>query len=241
MKRRTEDKFKSGIYVIYNTLNQKKYVGKAVNIYRRMKHHVTSLNTKNKDENPHLINAWHKYGRNAFEYYVVEYIDLENVEELNEVLSNRELFWMKELDSLNPEKGYNLRYDSKGKCFVSEETREKCRKSQIKRFESLEEREKLSKASIKAHLDNLESFENAKIKLAYANRKYRIAKCDKITGKIIKIYEIIKDISDENPEYYLQAIKGCCQGTKNSYKGFRWHYVDLEKDELILKGKFTNN
>ena len=128
---------------------------------------------------------------------------------------------MKELDSLNPEKGYNLRYDSEGKCFVSEETREKCRKSQIKRFESLEEREKLSKASIKAHLDNPESFENAKIKLAYANRKYRIAKCDKITGKIIKIYEIIKDISDENPEYYLQAIKGCCQGTKNSYKGFR--------------------
>ena len=34
---------------------------------------------------------------------------------------------MKELDSLNPEKGYNLRYDSEGKCFVSEETREKCR------------------------------------------------------------------------------------------------------------------
>ena len=128
---------------------------------------------------------------------------------------------MKELDSLNPEKGYNLRYDSEGKCFVSEETREKCRESQIKRFESLEEREKLSKAAIKAHLDNPESFENAKIKLAYANRKYRIAKCDKITGKIIKIYEIIKDISDENPEYYLQAIKGCCQGTKNSYKNFR--------------------
>ena len=53
-----------------------------------------------------------------------------------------------------------------------------------------------------------------------------------------EIYEIIKEISDENSEYYLQAIKGCCQGTKNSYKGFRWHYVELDSDNLVLKGKF---
>ena len=84
-----------------------------------------------------------------------------------------------------------------------------------------------------------ELWEESKTKLAYANRKYRIAKCDKQTGEIIKIYEIIKDILDENPEYYLQAIRGCCQGTKNSYKGFRWHYCDLETSELILKGKFA--
>lgn len=32
---------------------------------------------------------------------------------------------MKELDSLNPEKGYNLRWDSQGKCFCSKETKEK--------------------------------------------------------------------------------------------------------------------
>ena len=32
---------------------------------------------------------------------------------------------MKELDSLNKEKGYNLRYDSQGKCYCSEETRKK--------------------------------------------------------------------------------------------------------------------
>lgn len=32
---------------------------------------------------------------------------------------------MKELDSLNREKGYNLRYDSQGKCYVSEETSKK--------------------------------------------------------------------------------------------------------------------
>lgn len=86
------------------------------------------------------------------------------------------------------------------------------------------------------HKEHPEYWEESKIKLAYANRKYRIAKCDKNTGEIIKIYEIIKEISDENPDYYLQAIKGCCSGSKKSYKGFRWHYCDLEKPELIIKG-----
>ena len=33
MKQRVEDKFKSGIYVIQNNINGKKYVGKALDIY----------------------------------------------------------------------------------------------------------------------------------------------------------------------------------------------------------------
>jgi hypothetical protein len=55
---------------------------------------------------------------------------------------------------------------------------------------------------------------------ALANRKYRIGKFDK-NDNLIKIYEIINDIKLENPDYYLQAIKGCCQGTKASYKGYK--------------------
>ena len=239
MKQRTEDKFKSGIYVIQNNLNQKKYVGKAVNIYRRIKDHITALNTKNKNENRHLINSWHKYGRENFSYYVIEYLNDEDPKVLEQLLKDKELYWIQTLDTTNPEKGYNMRLDSEGKCIVSEETREQCSIAQKQRFSNQEERTKMSEILKKKRKENPELWEESKVKLAYINRKYRIAKCDKQTGEIIKIYEIIKDIADENPEYYLQAIKGCCQGTKNSYKGFRWHYCDLEKDELILKGKFA--
>ena len=94
MKQRTEDKFKSGIYVIQNNVNQKKYVGKALDIYRRIKCHVTNLNTKNKNENRHLINAWHKYGREQFSYYVIEYTCEPNDECLEKKLSERELYWI---------------------------------------------------------------------------------------------------------------------------------------------------
>ena len=45
--------------------------------------HVTNLNTRNKNENRHLINAWHKYGRSNFSYYVVEYVYEENEDKLN--------------------------------------------------------------------------------------------------------------------------------------------------------------
>lgn len=43
---------------------------------------------------------------------------------------------MKELDSLNREKGYNLRYDSEGKCFCSSETSEKISNRLKKEWES---------------------------------------------------------------------------------------------------------
>ena len=86
MIQRQEDKFRSGIYVIQNNINSKKYVGKAKNIYKRIMQHVTLLNTKSKDENRHLINAWHKYGRSSFTYYVIEYIYEEDSQKLEEKL-----------------------------------------------------------------------------------------------------------------------------------------------------------
>ena len=66
--------------------------GKAVDIYRRIKDHVTGLNTKNKNENPHLINSWHKHKRENFTYYVAEYITIEDRDELDNKLKDRELF-----------------------------------------------------------------------------------------------------------------------------------------------------
>lgn len=145
---------------------------------------------------------------------------------------------MLKLDALNHDKGYNIRLDSEGGLVVSDETKEKMSISQKERYKSEEERIQQSKTMIKLREEHPELYEESKIKLAYANRKYRIAKCDKNSGEIIKIYEIVKEISDEFPDYYIQAIKGCCQGTKNSYKGFRWHYVELDSDNIVLKGKF---
>ena len=115
-----------GIYVIKNSINGKIYVGKSKNCYKRLHQHLTDIkiDNRNYNENQHLLNAVKKYGEDNFEYYLLEKFSLDNPK-LEQLLSEKELYWMKELDSLNPEKGYNLRWDSQGKCFCSKETKEK--------------------------------------------------------------------------------------------------------------------
>jgi group I intron endonuclease len=126
---RKRDLKRCGIYCIRNTINNKVYIGKSINIYGRIRVHINCLNKKSKNENLHFINAWHKYGRNAFEYYVIE--DLTKNDDL---IKERELYWMKTFQSINPKKGYNIRMDSSTGIIISEETRKKLSDSQIERF-----------------------------------------------------------------------------------------------------------
>ena len=126
-----------GIYVIKNSINGKIYVGKSKNCYKRLHQHLTDIKIENRNynENIHLLNSFKKYGEENFEYYLVERFD-ESLENLENILSERELYWMKELDSLNREKGYNLRWDSQGKCYCSDETKEKIGKRAKKDWEN---------------------------------------------------------------------------------------------------------
>ena len=126
----------AGIYVIKNSINGKIYVGKSKNCYKRLHQHLSDIRIENRNcnENLHLLNVFKKYGEDNFEYYIVEKFD--ECEEIEQILSERELYWMKELDSLNREKGYNLRYDSQEKCYCSDETREKIGKRVKKDWEN---------------------------------------------------------------------------------------------------------
>lgn len=119
MKIKSEHKI-CGIYCIRNTINNKVYIGKAINIYNRIRKHITYLRTKDKDENPYLINAWYKYGESNFEYYVIETLPVDD-----ELVAQRELYWMMQYDSLNPLNGYNLRADSDSRMIVHNLTRQK--------------------------------------------------------------------------------------------------------------------
>jgi group I intron endonuclease len=119
MKANKEHK-KCGIYCIRNIVNNKVYIGKSKNIYQRIIQHKHLLKIKSKDENEYLINSYHKYGDENFEYFVLEF--LENDEKL---VAERELYWIKIYNSLNPTKGYNLRSDSNSKMIVHQKTRDK--------------------------------------------------------------------------------------------------------------------
>ncbi len=86
---------KCGIYIITNVDNGKRYIGSSKNLGNRLHDHVYHLD-KNKHPNNYLQNAWNKYGKDKFEYGILEYCE-ENIR------LDRELFYV---NTLKPE--YNI-------------------------------------------------------------------------------------------------------------------------------------
>jgi predicted GIY-YIG superfamily endonuclease len=82
----------------------KRYIGSSKDPYNRLHRHNSKLNN-NKHENQYLQNAWNKYGEDNFECYVIEFVDISNLneEEANELLQKQEQKW---INILNPE--YNI-------------------------------------------------------------------------------------------------------------------------------------
>lgn len=108
-----------GIYMILNKVNNKCYVGSSKFIKGRKEQHIRELR-KNKHGNSHLQNAWNKYGEDSFIF-----IKLEDVEETDN-LCEREVYWITQKKTLNPEFGYNLGIPKQSdNCSLREETIQK--------------------------------------------------------------------------------------------------------------------
>ena len=94
---------KGFIYVITNKTNNKKYVGQTSrDIFIRFHEHL--YETKG---NSHLHNAIQKEGRANFKIEQLEEVPIDE-------LDARERFWIKELNTLNPEIGYNITVGGQG-------------------------------------------------------------------------------------------------------------------------------
>ena len=60
----------SGIYAIVNKVNNKRYIGQAVDLKKRKRDHLLSGHRSNK----YLQNSIRKYGKSKFEFIVLEYL-----------------------------------------------------------------------------------------------------------------------------------------------------------------------
>lgn len=95
MKNLSKDLQRSGVYMIINQQNGKRYIGSSKNIYLRLQCHRAKLRHNN-HHNPHLQAAWNKYKEHSFNYTVLEYCEESKMIE-------REQYYV---DTLNPE--YNI-------------------------------------------------------------------------------------------------------------------------------------
>jgi len=64
-------KMKSGVYLITNKVNDRKYVGSTINIIRRQQTHFSSLRV-GIHGNPYLQNDFNKCGESNFIYTILE-------------------------------------------------------------------------------------------------------------------------------------------------------------------------
>ena len=111
-----------GIYLIKNLKNDLIYIGKSINLYKRKCQYNSICNgsVPNKIYNQRFINHLQKHGKENFIFEVLEFLEPDD-----ELIAEREYYWMKYYNSYNKEIGYNLILDSSTRLLVSDETKKK--------------------------------------------------------------------------------------------------------------------
>lgn len=124
------------IYKITCAINKKIYIGlTTASLHKRLLAHYQRAF---KGETFFLCRAIRKYGKESF---IAEQIDqADSLKELNE----KEIFWIKFYDSINPKIGYNEK-EGGGSAPLTNKIKEKIRNSQLGRKASIETRQKMSR------------------------------------------------------------------------------------------------
>lgn len=91
----------SGIYMIYNTVNGKFYIGSAINLNMRFATHKYKLKN-NTHANKYLQNAWNKQWGQYFQFHVIEYCEKGHN-------TKREQWWFDITHCYDRKIGYNAR------------------------------------------------------------------------------------------------------------------------------------
>jgi len=223
MKARITDKYRCGVYMIKNKINNKVYIGQSSNIYNRIIQHCGNLTLKRtKSANDFLIEDWHIYGKTSFEYMILE--DINSTKDKS-YKQERENYWMKLLKSTNREFGYNLRQDTLEGLICLESTRKKMSESGKKNYANPEYKEKMKKIqqeTMNINKAKPEWIANMSSKVSKAKRIHIFKRLHKETLIVLQVYQDLEEILNENPKFKWQNIYAACNGNKPSAYGYKW-------------------
>lgn len=211
----------SGIYQIRNLVNNKIYIGSAVDLKHRKSTHFSNLRWDKNLPNPHVQSAYNKYGKDQFVFEVLEYCD-------PEYLLEREQWY---LDNYQPE--YNKRKIAESNLGIirSEEFKQKHRE-----YRPSEETKRRTSKSLmgSGHTKNRHPL-SEEIKQKYRDmysgnnsiRARSVVMIDPKTNEILKVFGSLSSAQKETGITYTN-ISAVCRGEYNLAGGYKWKYLDNE-------------
>jgi len=193
-----------GVYKITNMKNNKVYVGSAVNIKNRFKTHKRLLKD-NKHFNNHLQSSYLKYGKDQFNYEIIEITSIEE-------MLVKEIYWIKSFNANDPKYGYNKRINVSSNLGIklSDETKRKLSESHLGHKRSQE--------------TNIKIIESQYKKICQFDKK----------NNFIQTFNSLQDAAKSLNCNYTTSITACLKKKIPSALGFIWCYEN-EKDHCVAK------
>ena len=228
---------KSGIYMLTNAFDGKRYIGQSSNLYQRICGHASSY--KNIKSTQRIVKAIRKYGFDSFTITILDYCEKEKLDE-------KEIYW---ISTLSPE--YNIAIGGKTNkgYHCSEETKKILSiKSRLQWDNKSEEEKALFKSKCKGPKIGHIVTESTRVKLRAINlgkklseetkRKISISNKGKNNNKshykkvgayddndnLIKEYLSIT-VAAEEMKVDASCITGVLRGRRKHCRGSVWKYL----------------
>lgn len=202
MSNHTEHTREAGIYKLTCRINGKVYIGKSVSLYTRLNYHK---NCSNKiSDKGFLKNAITKYGWDSFDVEILEiFKDFDkNNDEHNNLILEREAFFINWFNSTDKKIGYNICETSTDRTGIplKEETKQKLSMFWLGKKKSDETRKRMSRARLGKKL-------SVKHKQSLKDAKARSLMSEEHKEKLLKA-NLGKKLSEETKEKIRQANLG---------------------------------
>lgn len=214
-----------GIYMIQNKVNNKIYIGQAVDIEDRWKAHRSGLRG-GYHPNKHLQNSWKRDGEENFEFTIL-------LECKESQLNTFEEYYIFELMTYDPRVGYNNSYGGNSGR-PTEEAKRKMSESRKGKQLSEEHKRKLSEANKGKYCGEKnpnygkQLSEETKRKIS-ENMSKPVVQIDPTTNKIVKVWESAKEAGGQGG-FTPSAITACCRGERKTHKGYKWMFLSDYKN-----------
>lgn len=225
----------SGIYSIKNIINNKMYIGQSINIYDRFCRHKNALKKKSHD-NEFLQADWNIYGKNCFEFSIIEYCSVEN-------LDNKEIYYINLYNTTNFNCGYNMTYGGKANVVDTDYTCSKISKAIKQYYDSNPDARRIQKEhafkqwsdpEIKAKIMGENNGMYGRHHTDEAREKIRQARLGKSSSRRIRepVYcveldSIFEDACEASKKLALHSggILGVCRGERKTCGGYHWKFI----------------